>query len=232
MNPKIIAERDNTLILFDSGKVTTVPNNSYNQVKYREFKGERIFYEFNDESYIQETFDNGIFNAFLNGETIQIRESFNVCDSIRNHQIDSNDKGFDKLFKKLYFIEKKTELMAEMINIFGDRVKTVINDSGESRYIIDERFMVDDHGVSHYMSDLGHWKFLCTVAQGNLSKMTISTKIGEIDLGSTELTIMGKIGFLLAPDITDTVFFQQLGSRMQDVLKAEVEFDSAKVVGV
>ena len=36
MNPQIIAERDNTLILFDTGKVVTVPNTLYNQVKYRD----------------------------------------------------------------------------------------------------------------------------------------------------------------------------------------------------
>jgi hypothetical protein len=98
-------------------------------------------------------------------------------------------------------------------------------------YIVDERFMVDDHGVSHYKSDYGNWKFLCTVAQGNLSKMSISTAIGDIELESTELTIMGKIGFLLAPDITDHVFLHQLSDKMQDVLKAEVEFDTVNLGG-
>jgi hypothetical protein len=86
--------------------------------------------------------------------------------------------------------------------------------------------MVNDSGVSHYKDDSGHYKFLCTVAQGNLSKMTIQTKIGEIELGATELTIMGKIGFLLAPDINDGVFFNQLTDKMQDVLRDEVLFDS------
>ena len=91
--------------------------------------------------------------------------------------------------------------------------------------------MVDGHGVSHYKSDVGHWKFLCTVAQGNLSKMSISTKIGDIELESTALTIMGKIGFLLAPDITDNVFLHQLSDKMQDVLKAEVQLDSSSLGG-
>jgi hypothetical protein len=43
---------------------------------------------------------------------------------------------------------------------------------------------------------------------------------------------MGKIGFLLAPDITDTVFFEQLTDKMKAVLLAEVEFDSSKVAGI
>ena len=42
---------------------------------------------------------------------------------------------------------------------------------------------------------------------------------------------MGKIGFLLAPDITDNVFLHQLSDKMQDVLKAEVEFDTVNLGG-
>ena len=43
---------------------------------------------------------------------------------------------------------------------------------------------------------------------------------------------MGKVGFLLTPDITDHVFFHQLSDKMQSVLKAEIELYSDKVVGV
>jgi hypothetical protein len=231
MNPQIIAERDNTLILFDSGKVKTVPNTLYNQVKYRNYKGDRISYHFNDYMYVQETFDNGIFNAFINEETIQIRDSVSLCESIIAHKETNDTYLYDKLFKKLYLRENKDKIMKEMMVVFGDRVKMVKNKENTS-YIVDERFMVDDHGVSHYKDDKGKWRFLCTVAQGNLSKMSISTAIGDIELESNELTIMGKVGFLLAPDVTDHVFFHQLSDKMQDVLKAEVEFDSNKVAGI
>jgi len=232
MNPQIIAERDNTLILFESGKVKTVPNTLYNQVKYRDFKGDRIFYKFDDNMYVQETFDNGIFNAFIKEETIQIRDSVSLCESIIEHKKSNDTDLYNKLFKKLYVVQHKEKIMKEMMIVFGDRVKTV-NDTvkGHSRYIVDDRFMVDDHGVSYYKDDKGHWKNLCTVAQGNLSKMSISTAIGDIELESTELTIMGKIGFLLAPDINDHVFFHQLTDKMQDVLKAEVEFDTVNLGG-
>ena len=236
MNPQIIAERDNTLILFESGKVKTVPNTLYNQVKYRDFKGDRIFYKFDDNMYVQETFDNGIFNAFIKEETIQIRDSVSLCESIIAHKKSNDTDLYDKLFKKLYIIENKERIMKEMMIVFGDRVKTIRRKQGErldehTRYIIDDRFMVNDRGVSHYKDDKGHWKFLCTVAQGNLSKMSINTAIGDIELESTELTIMGKIGFLLAPDITDHVFLHQLSDKMQDVLKAEVEFDTVNLGG-
>tara|TARA_B110001454_G_scaffold2313_1_gene2099 strand:- start:127 stop:822 length:696 start_codon:yes stop_codon:yes gene_type:complete len=230
MNPQIIAERDNTLILFESGKVKTVPNTLYNQVKYREFKGDRISYHFNDDMYVQETFDNGIFNAFINEETIQIRDSVTLCESIIAHKETNDTDLYDKLFKKLYLRENKDKIMKEMVVVFGDRVKMVKHKESTS-YIIDERFMVDDHGVSHYKDDKGNWRFLCTVAQGNLSKMSITTSIGDIELESNELTIMGKIGFLLTPDITDHVFFHQLSDKMQDVLKAEVEFDTVNLGG-
>jgi len=232
MNPKIIAERDNSLILFEKGKVKTVPNTIYNQVKYRNYKGNRIYYKFDNDSYVQETFDDGIFNSFMSGETIQIRDSVKICQSIQAHKLNHQDTQYNELFKRLYFIEKKTELMKEMIDVFGDRARTKTNKDNATLYIVDERFMVNDSGVSHYKDDTGHYKFLCTVAQGNLSKMTVQTKIGEIELGSTELTIMGKIGFLLAPDINDGVFFEQLTPKMKDVLKAEIEFDTNMELGI
>jgi len=238
MNPQIIAERDNTLILFDTGKVVTVPNTLYNQVKYRDFKGDRISYHFNDDMYIQETYDNGIFNAFINEETLNIRDSVALCECIKEHQNHGNSEKYESLFKKLYLVENKEKIMKEMISVFGDRVKTVWGTRGKNEndvipmmYVVDDRFMVDSRGVSHYKRDDGKWGFLCTVAQGNLSKMSISTKIGDIDLESTELTIMGKIGFLLAPDITDNVFFHQLSDKMQDVLKAETQLDSIGLGG-
>ena len=230
MNPQIIAERDNTLILFESGKVKTVPNTLYNQVKYRDFKGDRISYHFNDDMYIQETYDNGIFNAFINEETLNIRDSVALCECIKEHQNNNNSEKYELLFKKLYLRENKDKIMKEMISVFGERVDMRTRDD-KTTYVIDDRFMVDDHGVSHYKSDVGHWKFLCTVAQGNLSKMSISTKIGDIELESTELTIMGKIGFLLTPDITDHTFFHQLSDKMQDVIKQEVQLDSASLGG-
>ena len=231
MNPQIIAERDNTLILFESGKVKTVPNTTYNQVKYREYKGDRIFYKFDDDMYVQETYDNGIFNAFVKEETLNIRDSAQLCECIKEHKDHGNSEKYESLFKKLYLVENKEKIMKEMISVFGNRVETKSNNDKDVYYIVDDRFMVDGHGVSHYKKDDGKWSFLCTVAQGNLSKMSITTPIGDIELESTELTIMGKIGFLLAPDITDNVFFHQLSSKMQEVLKAEIEFDSMSVGG-
>ena len=180
--------------------------------------------------YIQETYDNGIFNAFINEETLNIRDSVALCECIKEHQNNNNSEKYELLFKKLYLRDNKAKIMKEMVGVFGERVEMITRDD-VTHYIVDDRFMVDSHGVSHYKSDVGHWKFLCTVAQGNLSKMSISTKIGDIELESTELTIMGKIGFLLAPDITDNVFLHQLSDKMQDVLKAEVQLDSSSLGG-
>lgn len=232
MNPQIIAERDSSIIIFESGKVKSVPNNTYNQVKFRDYSGDRILYKFDDDTYVHETYDNGIFNAFAKDETMQIRDSETICQSIIDHKKTGNIDKFNEIFKKLYFQQHKAELMQEMISVFGDRVKTHTSTNKENTvmyYIIDDRFMVDDKGVSHYMDKNKRWKFLCTVAQGNLSKMTISTKIGIIELQSKELEIMGKIGFLLYPNIHDDVFFHQLPENLQNVLKAEVEFDTEKL---
>ena len=233
MNLQVIAERDSSLVIFEAGKIKSLPNNTYNQVKYRDFKGERIMYEFDDDCYVHETYDNGIFNAFVKDETMQIRDSETICQSILDHKKTGDVDKFNEVFKKLYFKQHKAELMQEMINVFGDRVKTHTSTSKENpitHYVIDDRFMVDDKGVSHYIDKNKRWKFLCTVAQGHLSNITISTKIGTIELKSKELEIMGKIGFLLSPDINDNVFLHQLPENLQNVLKAEVEFDMEKLV--
>ena len=158
MNPQIIAERDNTLILFDSGKVVTVPNTLYNQVKYRDFKGDRISYHFNDDMYIQETYDNGIFNAFINEETLNIRDSVALCECIKEHQNNNNSEKYELLFKKLYLRDNKAKIMKEMVGVFGERVEMITRDD-VTHYIVDDRCMVDSHGVSHDKSDVGHWKF-------------------------------------------------------------------------
>ena len=143
MNPKIIAERNSSLILFEAGRVKTVPNTTYNQVKYRDYRGERIFYKFNETAYVQETYDNGIFNAFMKGESIQMRDGTQVTNSIQKHKENSNDNTFNKLFKDLYFIEKKHELMGEIIDIFGDRVETKSDKSDNEMYIVDGRFTLN-----------------------------------------------------------------------------------------
>ena len=140
----------------------------------------------------------------------------------------SKTTGFTKVEVEVLLDSIINSIKLSLAN--GERVDMRTRDD-KTTYVIDDRFMVDDHGVSHYKSDVGHWKFLCTVAQGNLSKMSISTKIGDIELESTELTIMGKIGFLLAPDITDSVFFHQLSEKMQDVIKQEVQLDSIGLGG-
>ena len=105
MNPKIIAERDNSLILFEAGKVKTVPNTLYNQVKYRDYKGERIFYTFSDGVYVKETFDDGIFNAFMNEETIQIRDSIGIAEAIRR----TTKTNHLKIFSRSYTLLKERQ---------------------------------------------------------------------------------------------------------------------------
>ena len=235
MNPKIIAERGSTIILFNDGKVNTVPNNLYNQLKYREFNGNRISYVFvKDEMHVQETYTEGIFNCYFNGEVLNIRDTTSLILSIKKHRETNNTNEYESLFKRQYFHEKKEEIMNEMIKVFGDRVKTQYTDNKHKDviYIIDDRFMVNDRGVSYYKTDTGNWSFLCTVAEGNMSSMTFKTKIGEIKLGETELTIMGKIGFLLYPDIHDTVFFEQLPDRLKQVIKDEIKAETKIIQGV
>ena len=63
-NTSIIEEREELLIIINNEEqVRTVPKSPYYLLKYKSFKGNRIFYKFSEQIYIQETFDDGIFNV-------------------------------------------------------------------------------------------------------------------------------------------------------------------------
>ena len=87
-------------------------------------------------------------------------------------------------------------------------------------YIINDLFKVDDKGTSYFKTPLD-WKFLCTVAQGNLKRMTVDTPVGVLELDSTCMTILAKIGFFCNPNVSDTIFMNQLPQQIQKLLIEE-----------
>jgi hypothetical protein len=225
---QFLDERDDVYLYLIDGQVKTVIKDDYTRVKYKEYNGNRIFYDFGGGWKIQETFNDRIFNCYKDEEVINIRDGNAIC-----RFIESNNKdGYIEYFKTIYLRQHKTEYLEQIIESMGDRVMKI-----GDRYVVDERFAVDSQGTSYYLADeksrynrlwdTNQWKFLCTVADGNngrdIAKLSIDTPVGMVELDSTCMTIIAKLNFFLKPNVLDTVFYNQLPKYLKDTLMAEYE---------
>lgn len=212
MEYQYLDERDGVFIVMDKGKVITLTKDDYIDLKLKHYNGKRIFYEFSDGVKIQETYDDRIFNCYYDDVVLNIRDGNKIAQFIK----DKNESGYIEYFKEVYLSNHREELLDSIIDTFGDRIRKV-----RSGYIIDDIFKVDKKGTSYFKTGLNNWKFLCTVAQGTIRKITVPTKIGLLELDSTCMTIVAKIGFFCNPNVEDSVFMNQLPKELQRTLKEE-----------
>jgi len=186
--------RDDHLIVYFNGKIMTKINDSYNQLKYGKYEGNRIFYKFSDEAEVQETYDDRIFNCKYKDETMQVRKSEDICNAINNDNLDD----YAIVFKETYYAIHRIELITGLVKrSYGERVKL----TNDETFVIDDRFMVDSKATAHYgtKSSNKNWKFLCIVAKGRPRKKAVKTKIGLVELDEMLLQILAKINFLINP---------------------------------
>ena len=210
--------RDDHLIVYFNGKIMTKINDSYNQLKYGKYEGNRIFYKFNDEAEVQETYDDRIFNCKYKDETMQVRKSEDICNAINNDNLDD----YAIVFKETYYEIHKIELITDLVKrSYGERVQLKNDDT----FVVDDRFMVDSKATAHYgtRSSDRNWKFLCIVVKGRPRKKAIKTKIGLVELDEKLLEILAKINYLLNPDVNDTILTGQLPEWLLKTLTDERE---------
>jgi len=210
--------RDDHLIVYYNGKIMTKINDSYNQLKYGKYEGNRIFYKFNDEAEVQETYDDRIFNCKYKDETMQVRKSEDICNAINNDNLDD----YAIVFKETYYEIHKIELITDLVKrSYGERVQLKNDDT----FVVDDRFMVDSKATAHYgtRSSDRNWKFLCIVVKGRPRKKAIKTKIGLVELDEKLLEILAKINYLLNPDVNDTILTGQLPEWLLKTLTDERE---------
>ena len=124
--------RDDHLIVYYDGKIMTKINDSYNNLKYGKYDGNRIFYKFNDEAEVQETYDDRIFNCTYKDETIQVRKSEDICSAINSDNLDD----YAIVFKETYYAIHKIELITDLIKrSYGERVQLKNDDT----FVVDDR---------------------------------------------------------------------------------------------
>lgn len=227
MTYQIIAERPNSLLIYENGKTKLYTADVYNMLKFKQFNGERIILNTKDKKngkvFVQETYDRGIFNVEYGGETLQIRDTIELSKAIDEYLKTKTNTMIKELFLAKYREANYVRIMELMAKSFGKHVKVV-----KGEFVIHDMFMVDKKGSAHYLSKTRdhlnkkwkrNWKYLCIVPKGKLRKMRIKTKIGEMELTRTDVEIMAKVGFLLYPDINDSVFMNQLPKVLQEKLK-------------
>lgn len=234
---KLLATRKNVYLVEDNnGHIRTLLKDTYSQAKLTKFDGNRIFYKFDDVYRVEETYDERVFNCYMNDAHLVIRDGEKIAEFI----LDNNRIGFEVFFKERFYQHHKTEFIDEIIRSYGDRVVKV-----PDGYVIDDIWKVNNHGSSyvkqkgwkghwdHYDDVQVHgehakglvndWHFICTVAQGKLMKMNIDSEIGELELDEITMTIMGKVNFFMNPNVEDSVFMNQLPKELQKVLKDEAK---------
>ena len=92
--------REDHLVVYYNGKIMTKINDQYNNLKYGKYEGNRIFYKFNDEAEVQETYDDRIFNCTYKDETIQVRKSEDICSAIYSDRFMVDSKATAHYSKK------------------------------------------------------------------------------------------------------------------------------------
>ena len=220
MSSCIRSVREDHLVVYFDGKIMTKINDNYNNLKYGQYNGERIHYEFNDEAKIDETYDDRIFNCIYKDETMQVRKSEDICQAIMNENLDD----YALVFKETYYEIHRIELITELIKrSYGDRVKL----RSDNTFVIDDRFMVDDKATAHYSkrnndSDT-RWECLCIVVKGRPRKKAIKTKVGLVELDEKLLEILAKINFLINPNANDSIFTSQLPEWLHKTIQDEKE---------
>ena len=91
---------------------------TYSQLKYKNYNGNRIFYDFGDGLKIQETYDDRIFNCYLNEVVLNIRDGKKIAEFV----LDKNKSGYEQYIKEHYIEQHRTELLDKIIATFNDRV--------------------------------------------------------------------------------------------------------------
>ena len=236
----LLEERKDLFLVQTDDGITTLPKNPYFILKLSRFDGNRIFHEFRGNARVEETYDDGIFNCFLDNESVQITDSQGIAEAVLQKDYDL----FKKLFTDWFTIEQQKEIIAVFLKQHAARIKTVLiagenntaagvskhtipfsskqlhgkNDDIMIGYEIDGEFIVDAHGMAYYRKK-DYLHSLCVVVQSALEPKSAEIPgMGTVTLNEITQIIIAKVLFFLYPR-RDGVFMSQL----PDALKRQVE---------
>lgn len=170
----VIDSTKRRIVLWDGTAVRAIPYDPYHSLKYEHFDGNRIFHAFGGDRRlrVEETYNDGIFNAYMTslgdgdggGEEaaapvemiVQIPEAIGIAKAV----MADDGAAFEKIFRHYHGKHMQSEIV-DYLMVAGNanRVRpiaksTLRRDTGvnEGAYVIDDRFMVDEHGSAYYYS--------------------------------------------------------------------------------
>lgn len=242
----VIDHNERRILLHDGTAVRAIPRDPYHSLKYVEFDGNRIFHAFGGDrrQRIEETYNDGIFNAYMAVEGTDgrdIEQVVQISDALGLAKAVGSDDGraYRSIFAEWHGKKMQSEIVEYMIVASNaDRVRAVQSggEAGgdpETSYVVDGRFKVDRRGAAYYLARKGgkpggdsadEWEYLCLVADER-RRSSGGGGVGGDDIvdipgkGPAEMTpvtrvVIAKIAFLLYPS-HDTVFLNQLPSAMR-----------------
>jgi hypothetical protein len=222
----IIAERPTNLIIrTKNDEYVHRPNDSYNKLKYGELQGERIFWSWDKDNRVEETYDDRIFNCYHKTERLQLRKANDICKAI----INKNVLAYERLFKASYYTLHKAELLAGFIDN-NYQLKGRVVRTKEDDFLVDDVFKVDSHAntyvlETHYIKKTKRnksWRNLCTVIKAtNMPKTLRTQNIGEVEIDKRTLDCLSKIVGLITPMLWDQVIWEQIPRWLQKIYKSE-----------
>lgn len=200
---KILEIRSESVIADVDGNITTRPNSPYYQLKYTIYENQGIAYTFSDTQYIQETYDDRIFNCFCDGKRLQLRQDLanDLARCIQNQEVVGESDDYETLFMRAY--TETPDL--EILHVYLRNYKDVYFVKHEG-FVIHELFKIDLKGNAHVRETVkDKWHSQCIVMKG---KGYSSSKTGcELaddnndmrEVNTLTLTILSKVLFMREP---------------------------------
>jgi len=199
---KILEIRNESVVADVDGNITTRPNSPYYQLKYTTYENARIAYTFTDTQYIQETYDDRIFNCFCNGKRLQLRQDLAnrlaVC--IQQHELNGTCE-YEALFLEAYNENPDLEILDVYLRNYDD-VKFIKHEG----YVIHNLFKIDLKGNAHVRETTeDKWEGQCIVMKGEgYSSAKTGCELADDnndmrDVNALTLTILSKVLFMREP---------------------------------
>jgi hypothetical protein len=204
-----------TLTILDQNKKVIIRNiNEYNIMKYEDFKGKQIKKTLNKYCKVEETFNDGVFNVFLKGHKLQSHNKIEICKRLKfcidNDTIDPIVELFESEIKE----ELNQMFFDQVLEPFMNRIKI----TEEKEIIIDDIFKIDMNGQAYFKNANKKFMSLCIVAGSQEFKHAITHALGKFKVDFRTIEIYYKILFLLYPNKSDRVFYNQLPKHIKEVL--------------
>jgi hypothetical protein len=207
------------LVQDDDGIHKTLPNDMYMQIK-KHYIGNRIFFSWDKEHRVEETYDNRIFNCIRIDNDQEQRVQLNNNHLLYKAIKDNNVELYNEIFEKKLSMVARDEVLEKNFSHYGNHVER--NRKG---YVINGMFLVDDSGTAFYknIDDKKHmdWCHLCLVVQDFHPRKISLEGVGTIRLDETLIQIIEKVAFCLHPNLEDGVVKGQLPKWIIDEVKRD-----------